>query len=95
MEEGIMKLQKRLDEVDEGLMVPPTGSMTDFKNFPLVKNTDGTVSNVKTEVKEYDGIYYIMPTMGNTKLHFGGYRTLKAALTADKEMHKELNEHVR
>lgn len=73
-------------------VVPPTASMTDFETFPLVKNEDGSVSNVKTEIVEMDGIYYIKPTMGDTSKHFGGYKTLGDADKADKQMHKELND---
>lgn len=75
-------------------VVPPTASMTDFDKYPLVKNKDGSVSNVKTEIVGRDGIEYVVPTMGDTSKHFGGYATVEDAMKADKQMHKELNEKI-
>lgn len=75
-------------------IVPPTASMTDFDSFPLVENEDGSVSNVKTEIVGKDGVEYVVPTMGDTSKHFGGYATVEDAEKADKQMHKELNDKI-
>jgi hypothetical protein len=78
-------------------VVPPTASMTDFDKYPLVKNKKG-VSNVKTEIvgREVDGkeVEFIVPTMGDTSKHFGGYATKDDAIKADEQMHKELNDTI-
>lgn len=75
-------------------VVPPTASMTDFDKFPLVKNKDGSVSNVRTTIIGRDGVEYLVPTMGDTSKHFGGYASVEEAEKADKQLHKELNEKI-
>lgn len=78
-------------------VVPPTASMTDFDKYPLVKNKKG-VSNVITKIvgREVDGkeVEFIVPTMGDTTKHFGGYATKADAEKADEQMHKELNDKI-
>lgn len=76
----------------------PTVSEKDFK---VVNNGDGTYSTIESEIWEYDGVYYIIPTHDintgeivsadeNFKkgIHLGGYKSKEAALKAEKEMKK-------
>ena len=79
-------------------VVPPTASMTDFDKYPLQKNKDGSVSNVKTEIvgREVNGkeLEFVVPTMGDTSKHFGGYASVEEAKKADEQMHKELADKI-
>ena len=79
-------------------IIPPTADPLDFETYPLNKNSDGSVSNIKTEIigREVDGqeVEFIVPTMGDTTKHFGGYATKSDAEAADKKIHERLNEIV-
>lgn len=76
-------------------VVPATGDPLDLNTYPLQKNEDGSVSNIKTEIvgREVDGkeVEFIVPTMGDTSKHFGGYATVEDAEAADKELHEKLD----
>lgn len=74
------------------LLVPETASPYDEKIYPFIKNADNSYSNVRSQINERGGIFYIEPTMGDTSKHFGGYSSLKGAEKAEKEMHKKLEE---
>lgn len=75
-------------------VVSPTASITDFDTYPLVKNEDGSVSNIRTAIVGRDGVEYVVPTTGDTSKHFGGYATRDDAMKATKQMSKERDDRV-
>ena len=81
----------------------PTDNPYNQDNYPLVDNGNESASGVKNIIKGFDDTYYIIPTMWDgeehseeeaverfkdTRKHFGGYKSVKAAENAEEEMHK-------